>query len=610
MNRRDYALKLVAPLLLLLEVGRACAGADSTPSKKTPEPAVRKDLLGDPLPTGVVARMGSGRMRHLIWLQHLNFSPDGKLLISGTDHPDGCFRVWDPATGKLLRRIDIPTKTPSGWYLDLAVPGTERLTVVTGERGDKRNGVVRTLDAISGKEITRKEFQLPAYPSGVVLSPDGKKLAAGMRDGTVRFFDMDGGKELLSISAEGDFFKLAWGPQGKLIAFAVEGVIRVHDSATGAKVRQWKQEGVYVHFLEFSADGRLLLTLAWGNNLDGPLTVWDMVSGKERFREMASRWIHARFSPDSKLLAGSGLYKGLVLLDVATGKTVREFPAPLTTLLAFSPDGRTLATGHGDAISLWDVTTGRPLPGSANPKQSVYNLRFTDGGKRLLGLADQAYAWDVATGKELRQFPSVPRADLRRESLVLSTDESLITARDRQAKKIVVLDTNSRKVVATLAESDEKGLFPEVFCPDNRRLISWGSKGIRIWDVKTGQVLHKLTEELDGYPRSVSPDGKWLAETVIREDVIRLWDLASAQVVKRLPFPRNSLYMAFSPDSRCLAAVGSPNPKSEKTLFRIWDIPKGKERLSWEGPAWARPLAFSHDGRTLASGGGDYVLRL
>src|SRR5262249_26891550 len=160
----------------------------------------------------------------------------------------------------------------------------------------------------------------------------------------------------------------------------------------------------------FSPDCRLLTSLAGGNEGGGPLIIWDLQTGKQRYREMNEHWTTACFSPDGNHLAVSGHLKELKVIDAASGKLVRQFPIFWTTALAFSPDGKILAAGHMGGISFWDIETGKRLPGSSNPLFDVRRMRFADGGKRLVGLADELIVWDPANGKEIRRFPKVPRA--------------------------------------------------------------------------------------------------------------------------------------------------------------------------------------------------------
>src|SRR5207302_3935394 len=117
------------------------------------------------------------------------------------------------------------------------------------------------------------------------------------------------------------------------------------------------------------------------------------------------------FSPDGKLYAYLTLELDLVLWDVEARRIVRTVPARHAgNPIIFSPDGRALAAAFGyGSLKLWDVATGAPLPHTADERASVSNLRFADGGRRLLGTAETVVAWDPTTGRELHRFPNVRR---------------------------------------------------------------------------------------------------------------------------------------------------------------------------------------------------------
>src|SRR5262249_6394320 len=150
--------------------------------------------------------------------------------------------------------------------------------------------------------------------------------------------------------------------------------------------------------------------------------------------------------------------------------------------------------------------TGRRLPASANPLFNVHGLRFADHGKRLVGVSEELIVWDPATGKELRRFPKLPRQISPR--LALSLDESLIAGHDPELKKVIIWEAATGKELHRL-----EGLWPRpiTFSPDNRRLIAGSERGLSVWDVKSGKLLHELGKNQEHYSGTMSPDGKWLA---------------------------------------------------------------------------------------------------
>lgn len=577
---------LFSPLLLLLLAGQAAA-----------QPS-RKDSFGDPLPEGVIARAGSGRMRLPPLTFRMAVAGDGKIVVTQSYNRDrdGIFHAWDTANGKTLWRTVIPSKPADEFVRDMGI-AQSKVLVVLGHLFKKQTGIVRRLDLKSGKELTRKEFSLgDAEPSEVALSPDARMAALAANE-EVRLYDLDSGRETLRIPAS--VGKLRWSPDAKSIVIIASGAIHIHDAKTGARLREFKQAAG--RDFDLSADGRLLVSLSWADKGDGPLIVWDVASGRERYRLMNYRWGTARFSPDGKHLAVSGWAKDLTLLDRETGKVVREFGMPWTDQIGFSADGKMLAA-YATSIALWDVATGRRLPGSADPIMEVSHLRFADGGKRLIGIAETVMSWDTATGKELRRTPVPPHQFPI--SLSLSPDESLV-AGQKSDKRIFLADSRSGKEIRTF-DSDDWAVT--LFSADSQRLVTSGGGPLRVWNVRTGKMERRLPGTENESPQAFSADGKWLLthdDATNPKRPIRLWNIDHGQEGQALLGSRALRgyrpATAFSADSQWLAIV---LPASDGQQIEILHTVSGKESRSWTVPKGRLGcIAFSPDDRMLASGG-------
>jgi WD40 repeat protein len=123
-------------------------------------------------------------------------------------------------------------------------------------------------------------------------------------------------------------------------------VLRFHDAATGKKIRQ-VNAGFGIRACAFSPDGRMLVTV----NSDHTLSLWETATGKERGKLPAGSVV--AFSPDGRTLAvGSGPV--LKLVNVLTGKVAAEFRGHLSgiTTVAFAPDGKTVVSGSTDTTLL------------------------------------------------------------------------------------------------------------------------------------------------------------------------------------------------------------------------------------------------------------------
>jgi WD40 repeat protein len=522
------------------------------------EPPARLDLHGDPLPDGVLVRLGTTRWRHGGAGAAIAYSTDGKTLVSGGWH--GTLRFWNVTSGKELRRIPIREKTVKA----------------------------------------------------IAFSPDGTKVAAAGAQGRVCVVDLAAGKEVVSFHwATSALLALAFSPDSKLVASAGKGgVISILDVTAGRGVKALQGHESDITGLAFTPDGKALASAS----LDQTIRIWETTAWRElfRIREEQMEYHAVAFSPDGTVLAAGGekddadigrLEGRLVLYDLAALRLRLKQPTPdakrlkeLVTLL----DDKKFDVRQKAALELagWGEIAEKAL------QQALADKPPLEVARRIEDLLEKLKQGPPSPGEARHTFKTGDRCV---EALAFTRDGDSIAAGDRGGIRFWNAKTGKEQLRLTCPLGDVEAL---AFSPDKRTLaftagpslialasLSAGAEPCWEFKIKPAEEPGHVFE-IGGI--SFSPDGKFLASFGVGDTSLRLWDTANGKQLRLIDAQGTAVSgVSFSADGKILSAGGE---KDRLLSIHVWDTDKYAELRTIQSlePRWLYGVQFSPDGKIAA----------
>ncbi len=476
----------------------------------------------------------------------VTFAPNSKTLA--TEDFNGNARLWEASTGKLLHILDArldkrSVPDPLTWSLSFSPDGkTLAASFLTS---------TVIWDTTTGKEIRR--LKLP-HAGKVAYLPDGKSFMVGggwnQDIHGLSFIDATTGKSCrpfdghqsgivaVAISADGQFVATAdSGPDGKF---------RIWDKKTGKIVNHEDSTHRWLKDLAFNPNGDILAV-----SHDEGITLWDLNTGKQA-RTLPGKWdLSLTFSNDGSKLASFDCYHGYIRIhDTFSGKELRNFN-PKTDYYnpgtigrpAFSPDLRFAASFNKDqsGITLWDLATGKELrrfPSGNEPNWGM--LRFSSDCRTLLrtGANGRIYVWEIASGELRQSSPTAPGSAL---AVAFSHDGHSIA-------------------ISNGGQQNPSGDIPRKMPVE-----------IQNYDVVQNRFISKLTGHegrIDAL--SYSPDDRVLASGS-HDTTVLLWDIAAS----KKPDPGISLS-----DEERAANWTQLSGAAEQAYTAIWKLVADKETVN------------------------------
>jgi WD40 repeat protein/uncharacterized caspase-like protein len=460
------------------------------------------------------------------------FSPDGSQALSGSQ--DATMRLWDIKSGKSIRTF----KGHSGQVQSVAFSPDARLALSASGSIFKSAGSieevddnVRLWDIATGSQIRGFKGHVNKYGSGkelasvtsIAFSHDGKIALSGSYDQSLKLWNVATGALIRSLEGSSalnnNINSAKFSRNGKLALLASDDTtLKLWNFSGSNEIQLFKGHSKPVRSAVFTADDKHAVSAGDDNTTK----LWDIAGGKQ-VRTLAEFGGPAVLSPDGMSVLSS-VGEALTLWSLGSGNQIQTFNASKTkkdqvsgfASFAFSPDGKlVLAGGYGKKLRLFEVASGREIR-AFKGHDTVFNhgissISFSPDGKQALTTSTTmsvenskvAILWEIDTGREIRSFQGHKAGVL---SGAFSPDgRMVITGSDDHTLKL--WNAMSGEEIRTFSGHSAE-VRSVAFSPDGKLILSAGGHGrTALWDAATGTLLATLFSLEDGDNLTLTPEG-------------------------------------------------------------------------------------------------------
>ncbi|MBO1350910.1 MAG: trypsin-like peptidase domain-containing protein [Hormoscilla sp. GUM202] len=243
--------------------------------------------------------------------------------------------------------------------------------------------------------------------TSVAISPDGKLLASGSWDKTIKIWNLGSGRLLRTLTGHSNLvISVAISPDGQLLASGSnDKTIKIWNLGSGRLLRTLTGDSDWVWSVAISPDGQLLAS----GSRDKTIKIWNL--GSSRLLRTLTGHSYSvtsvAFSPDGQLLASGSRDDTIKIWNLGSGRLLRTLTghSSFVNSVAFSPDGQLLASGSDDdTIKIWNLGSGRLLRTLTGHSGSVSSVAISPDGQLLASGSrdDTIKIWNLGSSRLLR----------------------------------------------------------------------------------------------------------------------------------------------------------------------------------------------------------------
>ncbi|GLA82247.1 hypothetical protein AtubIFM56815_006429 [Aspergillus tubingensis] len=525
-----------------------------------------------------ILEVGDGHVRVL------EFSPDGQMLLTQTQNDS--LKLWETSTGDLLNTLErtsyYPVNcafSPDGKLVARTTPDSNTILLWDSFSGTLRHTLKGEHGIIAMVFLSNEQLVSASFDRNLTTW----STISGELQEIVRL-EYEEEEESFSECLRAEFSR-----DGDLLACVLlNGRIELWDTVK-AELRHALKSPEIISSLAFSPDGQLLAS----GSVGGMLEFWDTCKGSLhhtlRCHADWCRICSVEFSYDGRSLA-IGCGQGLTIWDICHSLILSTFASHTTVieLVRFSPDNKLVASTTGDQVTLWDTTRRGVQHASQGHTGPVIRVQPSPTGAFLASSAQDGTVrlWDVSTGTMRRVLQC--HTDTRALEVCISPKGRLLAA-SSSTGLIKIWEVSNGTLQHEFSSNCSVITNCMLFSPDESLfLATWGYR-MCLWDAVTGTCKWAVDQD---FPRihstmryapkvAFSPSGNSLAIGHMSEKTVRLLNMGTG-MEEHIFTDCSTDQLQFSPDGKLLA-VGSVS-----TGVKVWNVSDGslRQTLEEDEPSW------------------------